>query len=379
MSQPTFGLRLSSTDESVYTSETVGDIIMYAGNSNQSIFIGQSNQGKAGIELRSNLDVNFGRDIASVNMNATGSLMLHMGSISPTQIDTSIEATIARNSVAASNHSFLMGTITNVSDWTNVSGVTSFDTTYGADNSTFTSNVVINGDLQVDGTLDTTSINFAHSNVTIYTSDLSTSNIIVNDGVITIGSNENVSYPLHVQTIGSNNTSIVSAGDIQALSDETVKTNILPIPGALGKMDLIGGYTFNWLRDPEGMRSAGVLAQEMETVLPEVVNMDDVSGKLNVSYGNISALLIQAIKELSHRTTAMTLTTTEISETIDVLLPDRKQLTGDDSASPWRVACISASDEDADAASAFVDVSADGTRLIGRCEVPGKYAILAQA
>jgi hypothetical protein len=75
------------------------------------------------------------------------------------------------------------------------------------------------------------------------------------------------------------------------------------IEGALDKMDTVHGYTFRWLRDAEtsGQRSAGVIAQEVEQVLPEVVNVDPVTGDRHVAYANMSALLIQAVKELKER------------------------------------------------------------------------------
>jgi hypothetical protein len=122
---------------------------------------------------------------------------------------------------------------------------------------------------------------------------------------LTVGAvSRNTSYPIHVQTTGLNNISIYSAGDIAALSDAKFKTDLQVIDGALDKMDLIHGYTFKWIRDKdniESKRSAGVIAQELETVLPEVVGIDPETGDRNVSYGNMNALLIQAIKELKER------------------------------------------------------------------------------
>jgi hypothetical protein len=47
-----------------------------------------------------------------------------------------------------------------------------------------------------------------------------------------------------------------------------------------------------------GKRKTGVIAQEMERVLPEVVSTDPEDGIKSVAYGNIVGLLIEAIKEL---------------------------------------------------------------------------------
>jgi hypothetical protein len=58
----------------------------------------------------------------------------------------------------------------------------------------------------------------------------------------------------------------------------------------------VRGVTFE--RIDTGNRGAGVIAQEIEKVLPEVV-MEDSDGTKSVAYGNIVGLLIEAIKELS--------------------------------------------------------------------------------
>lgn len=89
-------------------------------------------------------------------------------------------------------------------------------------------------------------------------------------------------------------------GDITAFgnaSDESLKENIEPITGALDKVDAINGYTFNYIDAPEKGRVPGVIAQELEQVLPEAVYQTD-DGKKAVRYDNTVALLVEAIKEL---------------------------------------------------------------------------------
>ena len=88
---------------------------------------------------------------------------------------------------------------------------------------------------------------------------------------------------------------IVAAGDVTAYSDDSLKTNVQVIDGALGKVDQIRGVTFERIND--GSVSVGVIAQELEAVLPEAVKMDE-NGIRHVAYGNITGLLIEAIKEL---------------------------------------------------------------------------------
>jgi hypothetical protein len=90
--------------------------------------------------------------------------------------------------------------------------------------------------------------------------------------------------------------SFTATGDVTAYSDESLKTNIQVIDGALGKVENISGYTWNRIADDS--RATGVVAQELEAVLPEAVHTD-ATGVKSVAYGNITGLLIEAVKELS--------------------------------------------------------------------------------
>jgi TfoX/Sxy family transcriptional regulator of competence genes len=88
---------------------------------------------------------------------------------------------------------------------------------------------------------------------------------------------------------------IRATGTITANSDISLKKNLLKIENALEKVEQINGYTYEF-KENDSKRHAGVIAQEIQTVLPEIVNKGN-DGILGVEYGNISALLIEAIKE----------------------------------------------------------------------------------
>ena len=88
---------------------------------------------------------------------------------------------------------------------------------------------------------------------------------------------------------------ITATGDINSKSDERLKENIEEIPDALAKLFSIRGVTFDRIDQP-GMRQVGVIAQEVEEVLPEVVE-DGPDGFKSVAYGNMVGLLIEAIKD----------------------------------------------------------------------------------
>jgi len=93
-----------------------------------------------------------------------------------------------------------------------------------------------------------------------------------------------------------NGSGFVNASDIR------LKTNIKPIEDAIAKVKVIHGVTFNWLNDDTRKYEAvGVIAQEVQAVLPQVVSVISESGTLGVSYGLLAPLLIEAIKELSAR------------------------------------------------------------------------------
>ena len=102
-----------------------------------------------------------------------------------------------------------------------------------------------------------------------------------------------------VVTLGEGSTSIWAANDIVAYSDIRVKDNIEVIENALDKIKAIRGVTFtrkDALEEDKDRRHAGVIAQEVMKVLPEVVTGTE-EDKYSVAYGNMAGLFIEAIKE----------------------------------------------------------------------------------
>ena len=97
---------------------------------------------------------------------------------------------------------------------------------------------------------------------------------------------------------------ITAAGNITANSDISLKDNIEAIPGALDKVLQIRGVTYNRNDIEDNPRQTGVIAQEVEKVLPEVIS-EDANGIKSVAYGNMIGLLIEAIKEQQERIDAL--------------------------------------------------------------------------
>ena len=96
-------------------------------------------------------------------------------------------------------------------------------------------------------------------------------------------------------TLASGGT-ITAAADIVAYSDERIKENISTIDNALEKVKALRGVTYNRTDSEDKSEKIGVIAQEIQEVLPQVVHEQE-DGMLGVSYGNIVAVLIEAIKE----------------------------------------------------------------------------------
>jgi len=89
---------------------------------------------------------------------------------------------------------------------------------------------------------------------------------------------------------------ITASGDITAFSDARVKENVETLEGALDKTLKLRGVSYTRTDIEDKSTKIGVIAQEILEVVPEVVSQDE-NGMYAVSYGNITALLIEAIKE----------------------------------------------------------------------------------
>lgn len=106
---------------------------------------------------------------------------------------------------------------------------------------------------------------------------------------------------------GSLNGNLIVTGDITSngsASDISLKENIKLIQNAGCKLSQLNGYTFNYIDNPD-QRMTGVIAQEIEAVLPEAVYVSEIDSHGNeikaVRYGNIIGLLIESIKELQEQ------------------------------------------------------------------------------
>jgi len=104
------------------------------------------------------------------------------------------------------------------------------------------------------------------------------------------------------------NGSISSGGNISAFSDSRLKTDISTIPDALAKVQGLNGVNFTDIAT--GQRRTGLIAQDVQAVLPEAVS--DNGGMLALAYGNLAGLFVEAIK-------AQQLQITELTEEVQKL------------------------------------------------------------
>lgn len=90
---------------------------------------------------------------------------------------------------------------------------------------------------------------------------------------------------------------IISVVDMNSTSDRRLKENILNIHDGLAIVNSLQGVRFNFRDRPE--TKVGLIAQDVQSVLPEVVMKMAGEDTLTIGYQNIVAVLIEAVKELS--------------------------------------------------------------------------------
>ena len=124
-------------------------------------------------------------------------------------------------------------------------------------------------------------------------------NLVWKQGVASEGTNpglgintSNPQYELHVDG------EIFSTGDMISLSDQRFKSKVETIPSALEKVEKMRGVYFNWNHDLEGERKVGVIAQETEAAVPELVHTN-ADGVKAVAYSQMAGVFIEAIKEMA--------------------------------------------------------------------------------
>jgi hypothetical protein len=131
------------------------------------------------------------------------------------------------------------------------------------------------------------------------------------------------SYRWNRNGSGSDEMRLDSDGDLHILgslsesSDVRLKKNIKTIDNALSKVNQLRGVTYNWKVSAgknTDTKEIGMIADEVEEIIPELVKTDTVKGSFDkdgldniksLKYGNVVGLLVEAVKELSAKVTAL--------------------------------------------------------------------------
>jgi len=128
------------------------------------------------------------------------------------------------------------------------------------------------------------------------------------------------SHGLRFYTSGAEEMRLEDDGDLHVdgdviaysttVSDERLKTGIAPITDALSKVNQLKGCTFTYKAD--GRKSAGLIAQDVEKVLPSAVSekvlpfaAEDEEMYKTVQYDQTIGLLVEAIKELTAKVASL--------------------------------------------------------------------------
>lgn len=116
------------------------------------------------------------------------------------------------------------------------------------------------------------------------------------DANFSVGYTGNViSQDMHVSGALYVSKSIYCDGDITSFSDKRLKTNIYPIFNALDIINNLNGVKYKKIGSDE--EKIGLIAQEVEPFLPEVVHQNEINDYKSIDYSSITALLIEGVKE----------------------------------------------------------------------------------
>ena len=94
------------------------------------------------------------------------------------------------------------------------------------------------------------------------------------------------------------NTGTLNATNFNSLSDKTLKINVVGISEAASKVIQLEGVEFNW--KDNGKKSAGFIAQELEKILPHLVDTGS-DGLKSINYSGVIAYLVETVKDLDAR------------------------------------------------------------------------------
>jgi hypothetical protein len=190
----------------------------------------------------------------------------------------------------------------------NISGVVITNSTYNAN----TISIAYGGTGQTNQTAAINALLPSQTSNTNYFLRTNGSNVLWSSADITItnDTSTNATYYLSLTTastgsINSANvstsklffnpsTGLLTSTDYNSASDRNLKTNITNLSETIGILQQLQGVSFNW--KDSGVKSFGLIAQDVEPIIPEIVTEHE--GTKGINYINIIAFLIEAVKDL---------------------------------------------------------------------------------
>lgn len=114
----------------------------------------------------------------------------------------------------------------------------------------------------------------------------------------TFTSNSTANTPVLRDASANFSANAITAVDFNSSSDQNLKENIAPLADSISTINKLNPVEFTWKNSKT--KSYGVIAQEIEQILPELVKTDH-DGNLSVNYIPIIALLLDAVQELDKK------------------------------------------------------------------------------
>jgi len=116
----------------------------------------------------------------------------------------------------------------------------------------------------------------------------------------------------------------ITATGFDATSDSRLKSNILPLTDGLTVINKLQGCTYTWKSDESNELQSGLIAQEVEDVIPHIVNTSDKENDLGfkektIDYNGVIPYLIESIKTLTGENIELKSKNTELSDKVTVL------------------------------------------------------------
>ena len=124
--------------------------------------------------------------------------------------------------------------------------------------------------------------------------------LVVNTGTGIGIANGKIQIGQQVGTSSNVQFSTVKAGSFDTTSDIALKNNIAPVDSSLSKIQKLQAVSFNWKDSENKKKKLGMIANDVENIIPEVVNTDK-DGLKAIDYSGVVSHLIEAVKTLSDK------------------------------------------------------------------------------